>query len=565
MLAALALLSGACGDEEETGRRQPPPNSPACAPPYLLPSGKCLETGVPADACAEGFEPDEQQGCVPVLPADECPPGQIAIPGDKECHELAPCPEARYGDAPVDATTEFVDAAYGGNDSDGSSDKPWKTIAEAIGAAAPTAVIAVAAGTYKEGFPSQGKAVRIWGRCPRMVEIVGQAVGYATVELSNGNGAELHTLSVSGASYGVNVTGATGVVLDRVRIHDTVNEGIFASNQLGPAAVSVRGCLVERAVSIGIAADHATVSVEDSAVRETLDAGTAPEDKGFAVYGLGGSHVTVTRSLVSKAYAGVGVNGSEGSVDGVVIRDTQVAVSDIAVPNQPRKLSLGGSVIERYGQYGVFTDADVTVTTTVFRDVVPSPEVVAPTAVALNKGATGSIEDCLVERAAAGLVVRAASATAKGTAFRDGTLPGAIVVDGSTADLQSSTFERSTVAGILLQASSATLHEITVRETAAKDGFYGDGVVIRLGSIDISAARIDDNARCGASNFGGTMRIGDVGLECNLVDLDGEIEDGSQFTFEQTGKLTCGCDDKTKDCAVQTSNLAAPSIEGVTD
>jgi hypothetical protein len=354
-------------------------------------------------------------------------------------------------------------------------------------------------------------------------------------------------------------------VLDRVRIHDTGDAGIYASNQLGPAEVSVRGSLVEHAVSIGIAADHATVAVEDSAVRDTLDAGSAPEDKGFGVYGLGGSHLTVTRSLVARAYAGVGVNGSEGSVAGVVIRDTQVGISNIAVPNQPRMFSAGGSVIERYGQYGVFTSGDVTIATTVFRDVAPSPDVVAPTAVALNTGAAGSIENCLIERAAAGLVVRAASVTAKGIAFRDGTLPAAILVDGSTGDLQSSTFERSTVAAILLQASSATASEITVRETAQKDGAYGDGVVVRLGSIDISGARSDANARCGASNFGGTMRLGDVGLECNAVDLDGEVEDGTQFGFEQTGKLTCGCDGKTNDCQVQTSNLDAPSIEGVTD
>src|SRR5262249_51001529 len=73
-------------------------------PPGLPSPGPKTEpkAGVPADACGEGFESDGVGGCDPILPRAPCGPGTFGVPGDTACHEVATCPTASYGDAPLD-------------------------------------------------------------------------------------------------------------------------------------------------------------------------------------------------------------------------------------------------------------------------------------------------------------------------------------------------------------------------------------------------------------------------------------------------------------------------------
>jgi hypothetical protein len=229
-------------------------------------------------------------------------------------------------------------------------------------------------------------------------------------------------------------------------------------------------------------------------------------------------------------------------------------------------MTIGGSVIERYVQYGAFTDADLSLSATVVRDALPSTDGTIPSAMAFNSGAVGSLQDCLIERSGVGLLVRSATASVERLALRDASLLGTVVLEGSTVDIHTSTFERTTGVGLYVRDSTATLDQIIVRETAPKDGLYGDGVTAAVASVDIKASRIESSARCGVSNFGGVVRIGGVALECNAIDLDGEVYEGSAFTFEEgQGELTCGCGGEADECLVESSSIGPPSIEGVTD
>src|SRR5262245_50775857 len=165
LLVVLAACGG-CGNE----RAEPPPSE--CLPPNRLVAERCLEpgvqddgcpagtlgvddgscqpAGVPPELCAEGFEPDGNMGCEPILPPEPCPAGQMAVPVESACHSVMECGAGKWGDIPIDATTVYVDAFYPGLDSDGSSDKPFTTISDAVAAAASGALIAVAAGSYVE-------------------------------------------------------------------------------------------------------------------------------------------------------------------------------------------------------------------------------------------------------------------------------------------------------------------------------------------------------------------------------------------------------------------------------
>ncbi|MBW2454319.1 MAG: DUF1565 domain-containing protein, partial [Deltaproteobacteria bacterium] len=189
--AGLVLALCSCSSESETAEQAPA----ACLPPdRLLDDGRCLApdvqddgcragelgladgtcqpAGVPPELCAEGFEAVDG-GCQPVLPAEPCPKGTVALPGETACHPLGDCGAAPWGDLPVDGATQYVDAGYTGGSSDGSAQAPWTTIGEAIAAAAPGALIAVAAGSYAENVMIASKSVRLWGRCAELVEVVG--------------------------------------------------------------------------------------------------------------------------------------------------------------------------------------------------------------------------------------------------------------------------------------------------------------------------------------------------------------------------------------------------------
>ena len=173
-----ASLLAACGGEESPGTSatgDPPPDAgppTGCAAGERpLDDGSCQNAGVRPDACADGFEADDDGGCTAILPASPCGEGTMAVPGDTECREVAPCGDAPWGDIPVDGTTRYVDGAYAGGDSDGTSRRPWTTILDALVAAAPDDLIAIAAGSYQEDVLLVSKPVRLWGRCPSMVEI----------------------------------------------------------------------------------------------------------------------------------------------------------------------------------------------------------------------------------------------------------------------------------------------------------------------------------------------------------------------------------------------------------
>src|SRR4029079_675257 len=146
VLVGLAFVMAGCGPHEGTGPADAGPD--ACPPgTMLLDDGGCQKAGVPPGACGQGFEPNGQGGCNAILPAAPCPPGQMAVPGDTQCHEVAPCGNGDYGTIPVEATTQFVNGAYPGSDSDGTNVRPWKHIQDGIDHAKSGAIVAVAAGS----------------------------------------------------------------------------------------------------------------------------------------------------------------------------------------------------------------------------------------------------------------------------------------------------------------------------------------------------------------------------------------------------------------------------------
>src|SRR5688572_26928029 len=118
-----AIVGAGCGG----GETEPALASACPAPELALPDETCIRPGIPPGGCAPGFVHDGEYGCEPVLPAEPCPPGLMAVPGDAACRPVMPCGEGKWGELPVDASTVYVDGSYAGA-SDGSAAAPFTSI-----------------------------------------------------------------------------------------------------------------------------------------------------------------------------------------------------------------------------------------------------------------------------------------------------------------------------------------------------------------------------------------------------------------------------------------------------
>ncbi len=302
-----------------------------CPPGHLLDEESvCQPAGVPAALCGEGFETDGDYGCRAILPPAPCESGLMALPGETVCREVAPCANGTWGDIPVESSTQFVDQGYSGGDGDGTQAKPWTTVSEAVAAADPGAIVAIAAGSYVGEVDVADKPVRLWGRCPALVEIVG--TGVHVLEISAGaDASEIRDLALTGPIgwAAVAVHGSEGVIFDRVWLHDTLGSRGFDITEdvsSGTGTILSRS-LVERTRTNAVMVWGATISMSDTVVRDTqasLNSGIARGlDVAVNTTTQTPSTGTVVRSLFARnSDLGVAAFGSELTVDSVLIQDT---------------------------------------------------------------------------------------------------------------------------------------------------------------------------------------------------------------------------------------------------
>jgi hypothetical protein len=327
LLASSLALCAACSDGDETtwsgGAGGGGGGTPTCEPGTTLVGNDCLASGVPEGECALGFEHDGRGGCIPVLPAAICPAGEMAVPGETNCREVAPCGPAPWGDVPVGANTQYVDGSYIDGDSDGTAAKPWSNIQEGVNAAEDGAVVAIAEGVYSQPVSSFGRVVALWGRCPALVTLQ-SATAEAPISI-NDSGFEVHTLAIQGTDLGVFVFDSEDVVLDRLWIHDTGAEGVFVASIGEPTSATLTGSLLENNASVGMVTLSARVDVDGSVIRRALQQGTMQGGRGInAEDGDDGpSDVRLTSSVLeAHAEYAVGLFGSRATLNGTVVRDT---------------------------------------------------------------------------------------------------------------------------------------------------------------------------------------------------------------------------------------------------
>ncbi len=548
-----ALVLGCGGDETE-----PPPTGeqvPTCVPPELaLPDGSCIRPGIAPDDCYEGFVHDGEYGCEPILPPEPCPPGLMAVPGETECRPVMDCGEGTWGDLPTDGTTEHVDGSYAGGNSDGSAAAPWTTIGEAVAAAAPGALVAVAAGSYVEDVSISGKPVRLWGRCPERVELVGMGAELAAVDIRVGaSGTEVGGIALLGAAAGLFLSGSEDVTFDRVWVHETASQGIHVEGALGPTSVSVVGSLVEQSNEIGLFLAGSDALVEGTVVRATLPRASDQESgRGINIQlsCFGGvcdpttrANATLRGSLVEQNHdVGLFVTGSDVVVESTVVRVTLPQASDqrsgrgINIqacgtqsgcdPTVRASATVRGSLVEQNHQFGLsIMGSDALVESTVVRANLPRASdqafgrgISIQLSCSIEDGcdptarANATLRGSLVEQNHdVGLHVSGSDVLVEGTVVR-ATLPQASdqtggrginiqlsciggVCDPTTranATVRGSLVEQSHDVGLAVAASDTLVEGTVVRATLPRlsDGFFGDGVAVFSAHDALASATI---------------------------------------------------------------------------
>lgn len=445
-----------------------------------MPDGSCIRPGIGPDECGAGFVHDGEYGCAPILPAETCAPGLMAVPGDSVCRPVMPCGEGTWGDIPIDATTVYVDHSYAAGDSDGSATKPWSRIDDAITAAAPGALIAIAAGSYVGDLRISGKPLRLWGVCPERVEVVGDIEGGAAMGILNlAEGTEAHGIAVRGVSHGAVITGSRDVVLDRLWVHHTGSRGIAVQANLGPSAVRVTSSLVEQCHDAGVRVSGSEGRIEATLVRETQPRSTDQRfGRGISIQlsctdaGVcdpsARASVAVTGSLVERNHAfGVFVGGSDVRIETTVVRGTLPDASD---------QRFGSGVVIQLACTNGVCDASTRSSATVTQSFIEQNH---------NVGLMVGASDALIERTVVRgtLPQQSDLRNGRGINVQDcGATEGCTPTARAIFTLERSLVEQNHDIGVAAFGADVTIDGIVVRHTAAlaSDKTSGRGINAQL-------------------------------------------------------------------------------------
>ena len=537
--------------------------------------GGCEEVGV-VD-CGNNFE-QTLGGCAAILPPSDCDPGLLARPGQTQCLRPGNCFPRYFGALP-EGTWLYVDAAANEGGDGKTEDTPFKTIMEAVRAAAPgTTGIVIARGEYVEQVEITAP-LTIFGACPRAQEGETATIlrapdgttGPVVHITPSATSVHLRLLQIVGGTAGLAAEGPVELSFSGLWIRDVEGPGIALGKDV---TASAAGSLVENALGAGILLEGATLEAgidERIAVRGTRANGQ--EGYGIALYPSGeltgvsssmtapyrlsstSSKLTLHRSVLEgNVGAALFVEGSTAVVTQSVIRNTYanglgagrgVVVQQRAFGPIPASLELKQTVIEGSADVGVL--------------IVDSP--------ALSDGTPGVravIENTTI-RDIAGVERAVDGAPCLGNGLH-------VRADRPSSDepaivLKNSLIEGAREAGVHVQGARVQIAESIVRGTRACSGDFGDGIAVlgdeRLrAAVSIVGSRIENSARAGVASFGA-----DVSVISSVIETSGaiplaRIERGGAPATVNADTSACGLQNASTRCRDTAATLAPPLVGG---
>lgn len=367
-VVAMILLGCGAGEPATPPADSGPPAFTSCAEPTIPSAEGCVAVGV--DACGEGMIKDATGGCTATI-ADGCTREQLSLPGEA-CKPIDACPAGPFAAAEGPETTRYV--ASGATTGDGSRDRPFATIAEAIAALPSGGRIMLAAGSYDAIATSA--PLRIVGVCASRVT-VGSIAAKAPLTLEG--------LSITGAGAGVDTN--SDLTMRRVSVFNTGGAGLRVEG-LAATRVVLETVVIDGATGRGLQVGGGNAELTNLAVRRTRAAADGvgvgialinARDHAPGVAKVSRATITATTGL------GVLVQSTTVRLESTVIRDVSPGKSSLETghglyvtpdPSEkaPAAVTVVGSIIERVRFAGVELRAGaLTMSTTTVRDVTPGP------------------------------------------------------------------------------------------------------------------------------------------------------------------------------------------------
>jgi hypothetical protein len=137
---------------------------------------------------------------------------------------------------------------------------------------------------------------------------------------------------------------------------------------------------------------------------------------------------------------------------------------------------------------------------------------------------------------------------------------GGIGIFGGCANIFGGALFDNFYAGIRLTNSFAFVSGTQIVNThpRSSDGAFGDGVIATLSAVTLSGLDIEGSERAGITSLGSHVSLGATLLNCNAIDLDGEMFGSELPVISDLGGNTCKCGEHVVACQVKSIKLAPP-------
>jgi hypothetical protein len=471
----------------------------------------------------------------------------------------------------------------------------------------------VAAGEYAEDVVITGKSVRLWGRCPAMTEVVGTATEPAAVFIQQGaSSSEVRGMAITGPGMGLLVSGSTDVVADSLWIHDTGDLGCDFEVAYGDTSGTLQDTLIEGCEPVGLFVYGGELAVERVAIRSTQQpmSGFFAGQLGYGLFGAvddvtgQGGIVTIGRSLFEDN-SGTGIYSFGGTISltSSVVQATRPDAAGtlgrgISAESEPMnglgsQLELVGSVVADNHDQGVFlSGGTLTMTATVVRDTGPDQDGLFGRGINVQASPTSALPATLLASQSlvdgnvdAGIFGAGAELTVESTVVLR-TLPDATQWYGRginlrpepTTGYRASLWLRGSVlsenhdVGLFVGGADAFVERSSIQDTSVRpdDGGFGDGMTVVShtdvpGAAQLVDSRVARSGRVGLANFGSTITLERVHVDCCPIALNGEQEYpygeanvSLPFTFTDLEGNSCGCGDDQGVCQVLSTGVLPP-------
>jgi hypothetical protein len=529
-----------------------------CAPPELgatCGGAACAPLGW--TECGAGFELDASSwACRAVVPAEPCPAGTRAALGQTGCQPIGDC-EAAF---PPAAATMFVDDDFGPGDIDATH---FASIAAALAAAPPGAVIAVEAGNY--GDPLQLVApVTLRGRCAEQVVLDGGGSGAPGLDVRDV--ATVSGVTVRGFSPGAFAQLGGELSLEASALVANETAGVLVADAGSSAHLS--GCAVTGNLPTGntfgqgaAAGFGGELLVEDSALSDN-------REHGVLVTGAG-SHAELTRTVVmrtrpreSNGTLGLGIAVQEGGT--LTVTDSAVLdnrVAGVSVLGAGSEAALSRTEVARTavgpqddGQVGVGVNAQQDAVLTVSETTIAesgqdglrgwSGAAVAAERVSLLGNGTAGLwlEDAATVATLAASVIRG---TVVARVADSDAASGALIGNGATLDAEDVLTEANAGSGMILFGAGTVVRAkrlLSRGNLPLAGGDFGFGISVEHGAVlelTDSAAVANTAVALHVSEAGSSATLNAVSLRASVPNAEGRrgrganVQNGATLTATQ--------------------------------